>query len=80
MVAPSFKIAAIKLPCWILKKILTSAFPLYDKIISILVDILRSASPLAYPIVSVANKITKNRIWRYLSAESSDSELTINGN
>ena len=50
------------------------------KIISILVDILRSASPLACPIVSVASKIMKNRIWRYLSAESSDSELTINGN
>ena len=55
MVAPSFEIAAIKLPCWILKKLLTSAFPLHDKI-SVLVDILRSASPLVYPIDRFSRK------------------------
>ena len=78
MVAPSFKIAAIKLPCWILKKLLTSAFLLHDKI-SVLVDILKSASPLACPIVLVASKIMK-KAFGDISVESSDSELTINGN
>ena len=37
---------------------MTSAFPLYDKI-SVLVDILRSASSLVYPIVSATSKIMK---------------------